>query len=123
MSVPARATLPPDAAEWVGLDLDLPRLSPDYPGSCPEGEASLLEYLRVESADLSATDPNRLRFLRTAKIGRTSYWLWRYREGSGAEVYVHVTKTRDRRLLGLADTRDLTPAAFLLALHHGEVYW
>ena len=69
----------------------LPLLSKNTPTSCPATKENICRYLSAEEGE--TIERYRLRFVRTARIERSSYWLWRY-ECRGRECFAIVLKAR-----------------------------
>ena len=119
-----RDQLPHDAADWVQIQVSLPRLDEDTADSCPASLAELMDYVRMESADTADAETERLTFLRTAKVEECSYWLWTYTESDGDSNYVVFRQNPDGSTkLGLSGPNGLSPEQYLLADYYDEVYW
>ena len=122
--IPARDKLPEDAADWVAVDVDLPRLSPDSAESCPIPLDSVFDYVAKESADTGGAERERLLFVRTAQVASDHYWLWQYVENDGAECFVVVRANDSGQVnMGLSSPNGLSPEQYLLANHFDEIYW
>jgi hypothetical protein len=120
----ARDQLSDDAADWVQVQVSLPRLNEDTADACPASLAELMDYVRMESGDTADAETERLTFLRTAKIGKSSYWLWTYTEKGGDSNYVVFRENPDGSTeLGLSGPNGLSPEQYLLADYYDEVYW
>jgi len=100
------------------IEVSLPRLEPDSPETCPAPMDYILEYIGVET-DLGGNNPpGPIEFLRTAKIGETEYWIWKFLDGDGDENYVTVGRWPDGcTITGCDGTFDMTPEQFLVAEH------
>lgn len=100
------------------------RLEPDSVGGCPRDVEELVHYLRIESADLDDTEPDRLRFVRSAALGSARAWIWEYTQADGEVTYVtvHLASNGDSTL-SVASPNGLTHEQYLLAEHYGAVYW
>ena len=119
-----RDDLPEDAADWKSVAVSLERLQPDREDSCPEDREEIMEYVRMESADADDSEETSLTFLRTARVGNASCWIWSYTESDGTIVYVTCRKNDDgSTCLSLSETNGLSPEQYLLADYYDEVYW
>jgi hypothetical protein len=119
----ARRDLPDDPMEWKNLDVSFPRLSPDTEASSPQSRAEIFDYVCRESADLDKAKEERLKFLRTAKIGSSKYWLWSYEEEGGTLCFVALQKRWFKTILGLSSADGLSPELYLLADYYEMIYW
>jgi hypothetical protein len=119
-----RSDLPDDASDWSNVPVVLARLEPDTTDGCPCDVEDVVQYLRMESADLDDTEPDRLRFIRSAALGNVRAWIWEYTEADGEVTYitVHLASNGDSTL-GVASPNGLTHEQFLLAEHYDAVYW
>ena len=78
----------------------------------------------LESADLDDAKDESLRFLRTAQVEGSRYWLWSYTESDGEVCYVFFRVSADGdTLLSLSSTGGLSPELYLLADFYELVYW
>jgi len=119
-----RNELPDDAADWTKVDVSFQRLDDDSEISCPASRNRIFEYVRIESADTNKAASDRLAFLRTARIGKTKYWLWNYTESDGEMTYVFFRQNPDgSTVLGLSGPNGLSPEQYLLADYYDEIYW
>ncbi len=119
-----REQLPEDAADWTEVDVTFERLIPDTAESCPQSEDEIFDYVRMESADTESSSRSRLKFLRTAAVGDSRYWMWEYQESDGQRVYVLFQEDFDgSSILGLAEPNGLSQEQYLLADYYDEVYW
>lgn len=122
--IPLRDELPDDAADWVAVNVDLSRLSPDVEESCPIPVDQIFDYLAKESADTGGVAWDRLAFARTALIAGNQYWLWRYVESDGAECFVVVRTNEGSEInIGVSSPNGLSPEQYLLADYFDEIYW
>jgi hypothetical protein len=122
--IPPRTELPEDAAEWTTVTVSFPHLEHDTAESCPESLDEIMRYVRAESGDTDRADANRLRFLRTALVGKDTYWLWGYEEEDAARCFVAFRIKEDgSACLGLSQTNGFSPDQYLLADYYDEVYW
>jgi hypothetical protein len=83
-----RDKLPDDAADWTNVIVSFERLPQDSPESCPVSEEEVFEYVRLESVDTDKAKRSRLRFIRTAQVVKSKYWLWEYMEKDRRRCYV-----------------------------------
>lgn len=83
-----------------------------------------MNYVRMESADTDSAEEASLLFLRTARIGEASYWLWSYTESDGVVCFVTCRQNDDgSNMLSLAEPNGLSPEQYLLADYYDEIYW
>jgi hypothetical protein len=99
------------------IQVSLPRLDPDTEDSCPVPLSEVTEHVTSEFDDgTSISLP--LRFLRTAKIGKTAYWIWTFHDPRRGNGYAVVALwDGDRMLTDCDDSFDMTPEQFIVALH------
>ena len=122
--IPSRNELPEDAADWVSVNIDLPRLSPDSVETCPLSLDQVFDYIKLESGDTDSASRHRLSFVRTALVDSEKYWLWKYVESDGAECFVLVRQGGGGRLMTtLTNSNGLSAEQYLLADYFDEVYW
>jgi hypothetical protein len=70
--------------------IHLARLSPDIPDYCPVTTNDILDYLiKVLPAEISLKVDD-LKFIRTARVCKESYWVWEFIGGSGTGCFVSV---------------------------------
>lgn len=99
------------------IDVALPRLDPDSPDTCPVPYEEVLEHVTTEFDDgtrkqLSPT------FLRTARVGATSYWIWKFNDPGRGDGYILVSFwPPDVAATECDDTFDMTPEQFIVASH------
>jgi hypothetical protein len=112
--------MPDDNDDLAKVAIDFPRLDPDSPARCPRSMDDIQAYLALEDADLDAVEKRELRFLRTALVEQTRYWIWDYREADGALCYVTVAESPDgTNCLGMdGNWHGLTPEQFILGDYH-----
>jgi hypothetical protein len=129
--IPPRNQLP---KSWKGLKnftFDLPLLVPNDPVSCPRTREEILEYLDVEApggAESGAENivPFELKFIRTAQVNESKYWLWSFKGDEGLDCYVAVQQVHGQSILGFDETFGLTPEQWLVMDyydHEGEAEW
>ena len=100
------------------IGISLPHLDPDSPANCPIPREEIIEHATVESDDGTPTKLSEPVFLRTAKIGETSYWIWKFNDPRRGDGYIAVgLLPGGRALLWCDDTFDMTPEQFLVAEH------
>ncbi len=120
----ARKDLPEDAADWTNVSVDFERLEPDDASACPRSMEEIMEYVRDESADLDDAREEQVQFLRTARIGKVKYWIWRYTESDGEVCYLTVSiAPNGARNMGLSEANGLSPEQYMLADYFDEIYW
>lgn len=65
-----------------------------------------------------------LKFIRTAQVEASQYWLWSYTKSDGEACYVFIRQRIDgETLLSITNTGNLTPEQYLLADYYDLVYW
>ncbi|MEX0654288.1 MAG: hypothetical protein WD534_17655 [Phycisphaeraceae bacterium] len=120
----SRQELPEDAANWTTVQVCFDRLAPDREEACPIAREEVMNYVRMESADTDSAEEASLLFLRTARIGEASYWLWSYTESDGVVCFVTCRQNDDgSNMLSLAEPNGLSPEQYLLADYYDEIYW
>ena len=72
----SREDLPEDAADWTAVSVFLDRLDDEAAQACSQTPSEVMEYVRVESADLDQARQEALCFLRTARIQDSMFWIW-----------------------------------------------
>ena len=119
-----REDLPEDAANWTTVPVSFDRLYPDSEMGCPATRDEIMDYIRTESADTDSANTASLRFVRTARVGESSYWLWSYTESDGTVCFVAFSQSTDgSTVLGMSEANGLSPEQYLLADYYDEVYW
>lgn len=108
--------MPDDNADLARLEVDFDRLEPDTAESCPVAEEMILEYLsdEVPGGGLSVED---LRFLRTALVGATHYWIWSFSDptdGSAAFLTVSLSIGGQTTVGYEENYYNLTPEQYML---------
>src|SRR5436190_7839532 len=127
--IPPRDHLPRTWKGLASLTFDLPRLAPDTPVSCPRSEQEILEYLDVEAPGGSESGSERviqfeLRFIRTALVNSSKYWIWRFKDESGTDCYVAVQERTDgESVLGYDESFGLSPEQWLVLDYYGDEEW
>ena len=122
--IPPKDSLPEDPAEWKDVQVSFPRLAQDSSASCPIPVTEVMDYVRVESADLDDAKDESLQFIRTAQVEGLRYWLWSYTESDGEVCYVFFRVSADGdTFLSLSSTGGLSPELYLLADFYELVYW
>jgi hypothetical protein len=135
-----RDDLPDERDELAGVRVRLPRLKDDSEQSCPATQQDILEHLDVEAPGGAQSGSEevvefKLKFLRTAAIEGTSYWIWGFKDGEGAKSYVLVghwrkadgdapawaegSRRREETLLSYEEAYGLKPEQFIAAEHFG----
>ena len=116
--------MPDDNADLATVVVSFPRLADDSAAGCPVLMSDLLEYLAMEVPDGESLSADDLKFIRTADVEGTSYWIWRFREPDGNNAYATVSVRRggSQPTIGYdADYYGLTPEQFILGNYH-EVF-
>src|SRR6476646_1098528 len=70
--------MPEDNADLANLSVDFPRLETDEAESSPVRREDILSYLADEVPDGGQLSWADLRFLRTAQVEESAYWVWRF---------------------------------------------
>lgn len=86
--------MPDDNAELAKIEIDFPYLKYNTPMSCPSLMAEILEYLSIECPNVEKIKEEDLIFLRTAKVKKTKFWIWKFFDQDRAECYVTVSSWR-----------------------------
>jgi hypothetical protein len=95
--------------------VSFPRLQPDTQSACPVSDDEIQQYLRHEDADGESVARRELRFIRTALVEETKYWIWDYQESDGEQCYVTVAERAGKTMLGMNGNWDaLSPEQFIL---------
>jgi len=124
--VPPREQLP---KSWKGLKnytFDLPKLFPNVPWTCSRRKKEVLEYLDVEARGGSQAGSENvisfdLKFVRTAKINRSKFWLWSFKDGDGVDCFVSVQKNEaGQNILGFEEALGLTPEQWLVMEYYDD---
>jgi hypothetical protein len=127
MSIPRKKDWPEDIEAMRNIAVELPRLSPDSPATCPVSMPKILEYLGYEApgGEHSGSEeviPFQLEFMRTAFVEGTGYWIWRFTDSGGLESYVMVDLRPDGvACTGYDESFGLTPTQFILAAHYDTI--
>ncbi len=127
--IPPRDQLP---KSWKGLQrlsFEFPFLAPNDPSRCPSSMSNILRYLGVEAPGGPESGSSRvidfdLRFIRTALINGTPFWMWGFKDERGLDCYVTVRVTDDRKCLtGYDEAFDLTPEQWLVMDYYADHDW
>ena len=98
------------------VQVSLQRLDPDSPNECPVPLNDIVEHVETEEMELK--QPPALKFLRTALIAQTRYWIWTYTDNDGNANYAVAALWPNGQTLTHCDgTFDMTPEQYLLASH------
>jgi hypothetical protein len=117
--------LPDDNTELAKIEIDFPYLKDNTPASCPSLMTEILEYLSMECSSGDNIKEKDLIFLRTAKVKKAKFWIWKFFDKDGVECYVTVSS--QKRLLFLKSISigydenyyGLTPEQFILGDFYG----
>ena len=127
--IPPREQLP---KSWQGLrsyDFKLPLLVPNDESLCPVRMREILEYLDVEAPGGSESGSStvidfELRFIRTALVNGSRYWLWGLKDEDGTDCYVAVQlRPNGQQVLGYDEGFGLTPEQWLVLEYYGDEEW
>ena len=127
--IPPRDQLPRSWKGLARLTLDLPRLAPDTPLTSPRSEQDILEYLKVEAPGGSGSGSEtvigfELRFIRTALVNSSKYWIWGFKDEGGTDCYVAVQERPDgENVLGYDESFGLSPEQWLVLDYYAEEDW
>jgi len=91
----------------------------------------ILEYLDVEAPGGSQAGsgnvvPFELKFIRTALVNESKYWIWSFKADNGLDCYVAVQETQEESMLAFDETFGLTPEQWIVMDyydHEGEEEW
>ena len=108
--------MPGNNAALAKIPVDFPHVPLDEVADPKEIEPYLLDYLKVEDYGPDSGD---LKFLRTALVGKTVYWIWEFVTG-GQKAYATATQDENGDTSVGCDTNDynLTPEQYILADYH-----
>jgi len=89
-TIPPRDQLP---KSWKGLKrytFGLPKLFLNVAWTCPQTKKEILEYLDIEAPGGSESGSEKvvsfdLKFVRTANVNGSRYWLWSFTDGYGTD--------------------------------------
>jgi hypothetical protein len=100
------------------IDVVLPRLVPDSTASCPVPYEHVLEHVTTEFEDGMPKQLTEPIFLRTARVGATSYWTWKFNAPDRGAGYILVSLWPGNvACTECDDTFDMTPEQFIVAAH------
>ena len=100
------------------IDVALPRLDPDSPATCPVPYEHVLEHVTTEFDDGTPKQLSEPTFLRTAQVGATSYWIWKFNDPDRGDGYILVSLWPGNvACTECDDTFDMTPEQFIVATH------
>ena len=89
----------------------------------------MLEYLDVEAPGGSESGSENvmrfdLRFMRTALVNDSKYWIWRFKADDDLDCYVAVQETPSGdSILGFDETFGLTPEQWIVMDYYDEEDW
>jgi hypothetical protein len=127
--IPPRNQLPRSWKGLAKLTFELPRLTPDKPTNCPRTEQDILEYLAVEAPGGSQSGSDRvlqfdLRFIRTALVNSSKYWLWGFKDERNTDCCVAVQELPNGdSVLGYDESFGLSPEQWLVLDYYGDEDW
>jgi hypothetical protein len=100
------------------IEVVLARLDPDSAATCPVPREHIIEHVATEADDGTSIHPSEPVFLRTAKIGKTHYWIWSFNDPRRGDGYVVVGLwPSGEAIIDCDDTFDMTPEQYLVADH------
>jgi hypothetical protein len=105
--------MPDDNAKLASIPVVLPH--------GPEGVTppdKIEPYLRAYLQREGLVPDGDLRFLRTAVVERTLYWVWAFETGGEPAFAVAATQNRRSRLCAQVNYWGLSAEQFVLAAHH-----
>ena len=107
--------MPDDNEELKNIDIDFPHVSLTEISKPEEIEPQLLEYLELEEY----VPDGELKFIRTAKVENTVYWIWEF-ESAGEKIYATASQDENGNTsIGCdEDYYGLTPEQFILGDYH-----
>ena len=105
--------MPDDNAELANIVIDFPHV--DDASTPDEIEPDLLDYLEIEGFSPDGD----LKFLRTALVEKTVYWIWSF-ETAGKPAYATATMDeKDDSCVGCGTNEyGLTPEQYILGDYH-----
>jgi len=81
-----------------------------------------MDYVAIESGDCGDAREDSLKFIRTARLNKSPYWLWSYTNDDGDFYYVCLgLNARGQTILSLTSTHDLTPEQYILADYYSLI--
>ena len=86
----------------------------------------MLEYLNVETPGGSESGSENviefdLKFVRTAKVNGSKYWLWAFIDSYGTDCFVAVQKNEaGQNILGYDESFGLTPEQWLVMDYYDD---
>jgi hypothetical protein len=73
------------------IGVALPRLDPDSAANCPVPYEHVREHVTTEFDDGTPKQLSEPEFLRTARVGATSYWIWKFNDPDRGDGYILVS--------------------------------
>ena len=109
--------MPEDNADLASVKVEFPHLAENREESCPVPMEQIVEYLTLEG---EAVRREALRFVRTAKVADSDYWVWEFSDSDGNRCYVTVSKNeRGQTCTGYdVDWHGLTAEQYMLGDYH-----
>ncbi len=101
-------------------------MKPATPEGCPRTKSEILEYLDVEAPGGSQSGSENviefdLKFIRTAQVNRSKYWIWGFKADEGIDCYVAVQlDEHGDSILGFDETFALTPEQWLVMDYYDD---
>jgi hypothetical protein len=119
-----RDDFPEDIRRLRELDIDLPEAVGHSESTCPVPIEELFTHLtnRCSSSGCEAGKLHaeyNLRFVRTAEMNETVYWIWFFTDGEGVESFVLVGSGR-KKSLEHDETIGMTAEQIIVA-HHFDI--
>ena len=107
------------------ISVTLPYLNGDDESTCPVSMEKIIEYLEWEApggknAGGEMIIDFHLKFLRTALVNDSKYWIWSFFDEDDNECYVTISNLPDgSTITGYDETFGLTPEQFIIAEYFG----
>ncbi len=108
-----REQMPDDNTKLASIPVELPH-GPEGVTPPNKIEPHVREYLAREGM----TPDGELRFVRTAVVERTLYWVWTFECGGEPAFAIASTHNRQSSLGASVNHWGLSPEQYLLAYHH-----
>jgi hypothetical protein len=112
--------MPENNREIAKLEVSFPNLESNTPASCPVQVSEILEYLNDEAPSDDSISEKDLKFIRTAQVAESEYWIWEFQDSEGTKYYVTVSRSPQGSTEISYDENfySLTPKQFILGTYH-----